>query len=120
MKLSKIYTNKDEVFTPIHFNKGLNIIIGRMFNKTDMNIDTHNLGKTFLITVIDFLLLNDCNKNHTFKESFNLFKDFEFYLEIELNSGKYLTIKRTVGNDKKINIKIQKNEHVLLSVSRSS
>ena len=66
MKISKIYSNKQ--FTNIEFNEDFNVIVGKIFDKSKKEKDTHNLGKTALIFVIDFLLLKefDRTKQNTF------------------------------------------------------
>ncbi|HCH1209603.1 TPA: hypothetical protein NKQ00_004727, partial [Vibrio parahaemolyticus] len=38
------------------------------------------------------------------------FKDFVFFLELKLNNGKYLTVKRSVSSNTKISIKIHKEK----------
>jgi len=102
MKLSKIYSNKDEIFKPIYFNEGFNVIYGKVRRPKETDKDSHNLGKTLLIHLIDFLLLKELKEGHFLYDNEETFRGFEFYLEILLNSGKYLTIKRCVDNNTKI------------------
>ena len=59
MRLSSIYTNKPRIFPRINFNEGFNIIFAKVKDPSKVEKDSHNLGKTFLIKVIDFLLLAD-------------------------------------------------------------
>jgi uncharacterized protein YydD (DUF2326 family) len=59
MKISKIYSNKN--FKNIEFNEKFNAIVA--FIESDKKEDTHNLGKTSLIRVIDFLLLSNFEKS---------------------------------------------------------
>ena len=107
MKLVKIYADKP--FKRTRFNPGFNVILGEIREKkTDK--DTHNLGKSLLIDVIDFLLLKDIPKEHFFEKRRDLFEDYVLYLEIKLNSGKYLVIRRGVGNQSKISFKINSFE----------
>ncbi len=104
MKLVKIYSNKEN-FHPIRFNTGFNVILGEPKEKENQAKDTHNLGKSLLIEVIDFLLLkkkNNSSKNPLFNNPRHIFSGYEFFLEIELNSGKYLVIKRGVEQNSKI------------------
>ncbi|MDR1897764.1 MAG: DUF2326 domain-containing protein [Prevotellaceae bacterium] len=70
-----------------------------------MNKDSHNLGKTTLIAVIDFMLLKDITDEHIFNIYKNKFTGYIFYLEILLNNGKYLTIKREIDCPTKISFK---------------
>lgn len=111
MKFSKLYSNKK--FKNIIFNTqsgGLNVILADVkFHKSDA--DTHNLGKSTLIEVLDFMLLKDIKAEHFFKKIKNLqtgdplFKGYEFYLEILLNNGQYLTIHRAIDKPTRINFK---------------
>ncbi len=55
MKLCKVYSN--EPFHNVEFSSGLNVIIGSITNRENSEMDTHNLGKSLLLEVIDFLLL---------------------------------------------------------------
>jgi uncharacterized protein YydD (DUF2326 family) len=110
MKLSKIYSNKDEVFKPIYFNEGFNVIYGKVRRPKETDKDSHNLGKTLLIHLIDFLLLKELKEGHFLYDNKKEFIGFEFYLEILLNSGKHLTIKRCVDNNTKICFKTHDNK----------
>ena len=134
MKLSKLYCNKP--FKNVIFNTQngkLNVILGDAEKKANAK-DSHNLGKTRLILLIDFLLLKKSMTNFfLFKEQKKegmllpispinndvqyepvkpldvgkkLFEGYEFYLEILLNSGQFLTIKRTVNQSTKICFKL--------------
>ncbi len=112
MKISKIYSNKQ--FKNIEFSFGLNIIIGEIKEPDKKNSDTHNLGKTKLIEIIDFLLLKGINnKKKHFLTRNKIFSGQIFFGEFLLNGGDYLIIKRSVDKNTKISIKI--NEHRLNS-----
>lgn len=113
MKLSQLYANKS--FKNIVFNDGLNLILAKVTKKLDLNEDSHNLGKTTLITVIDFLLLKEVTKEHLFRKYQERFSGYEFFLEILLNSGEYLTIKRSIDTPTKISFKKTKVSTNLLS-----
>ena len=105
MKLVKIFSNKKE-FKEIEFNEHFNIIVGKKTKESnDENSkkkDSHNLGKTSLVNLIDFLLLKRLEGENIFKRHSNLFKEHIFYLELLLDSGKYLLIKRSVEKNTKI------------------
>lgn len=103
MKLAAIYSNLEDIFPRIEFREGLNVIFGKV-KEENIKKDSHNLGKTFLITVIDFCLLADMKAGHPFKSNNELFKDFEFFIEIETNDGRYITVKRKVNTPTKIYI----------------
>lgn len=110
MKLSKLYCS-DVGFKNVRFNlRGLSVIYADVIaddapikNKEKKN--SHSLGKTKLAELIDFLFLKGVNRQHfLFKEKNSelIFKDHTFFLELLLNSGRYLTIRRSVAAPTKI------------------
>lgn len=111
MKLSHLYSNRPEVFTPIRFHQGLNAVVARIDHPKDAKKLGHNLGKTLLTEVIDFTLLKGVNKHHTFKRHSELFDAFVFFIELELPSGGYLTIRRAVDEPSKIAFKRHAERH---------
>lgn len=113
MKLSQLYSNNS--FKKVVFNDGINLVLAKVTKKLDLNKDSHNLGKTTLISVIDFMLLKQLDKEHIFKKHSDKFKGYEFFLEIILNNGSYLTIKRGVDNPTKISFKETKTSVSLLN-----
>ena len=54
MKLSKLYSNKPDVFEPVDFAPGLNVVMAEIRLPENRNKDTHNLGKTTLGRLLDF------------------------------------------------------------------
>lgn len=112
MKLSQLYANKS--FKDIKFNNGFNLVLAKVTKKLDLNEDSHNLGKTTLISVIDFMLLKKLTEEHIFKKHHEKFRGYEFYLEILLNSGKYLTVKRKVDTPTRISFKLNEQPSNLL------
>jgi uncharacterized protein YydD (DUF2326 family) len=113
MKLSQLYANKS--FKNIVFNDGLNLVLAKVTKKLDLNKDSHNLGKTTLIAVIDFMLLKEVKEEHIFKTYQEKFSGYVFFLEILLNSGEYLTIKRAADTPTKISFKTTKVSSNLLT-----
>lgn len=95
MKLRKLYSNTPVVFGPITFRDGLNVVLGSVRRPKNSKLDTHNLGKTTLAQVIDFCLLRG-KSNDLFLFKYPQFSSFEFYLEVELHRGGYVTVRRTV------------------------
>lgn len=102
MKLSKFYSNLPDKFSPIIFNDGLNFIYGEIRHPESKNKDTHNLGKTTLARLLDFMFLAKRHKEQFLFKNQEKFKDFIFFLEIKLSKNEYLTIKRGVENNTKI------------------
>ena len=98
MKISKLYSNNDN-FKTIEFDNGINFILS----------DTNGVGKSSLFKLIDFCLLGD--KHFLGNEHF---KDYIFYIELQIAANRYITIKRPVTNGKNIELKITKEKSLLL------
>jgi len=105
MKLSRLYSNKQAILNPIEFVPGLNAIIGEIRVPENRNRDTHNLGKTKLARLLDFVLLDNRDPNFFLFKRYDVFSEFVFYLEIQLEDGSHLTIRRGVSNASKISLK---------------
>lgn len=101
MRIVKIYANKN--FKNIEFNPLLNIVLATIFDRVNKK-DVHNLGKTSLIHVINFLLLGSFDRKIFGNKK--VFSGVIFYLEIELNNAKFLTIRREISNPTKIAFKL--------------
>ncbi|UZT96310.1 DUF2326 domain-containing protein [Chryseobacterium fluminis] len=104
MKLVKIYANKN--LKNIEFNPKFNVVLATINDKLNKK-DTHNLGKTSLIHVINFILLGSFNKK-IFEN--DIFRGVIFYGELKLNNGQYLTIRREIDTNTKISFKIDDNK----------
>ena len=100
MKLVKIYANKN--FKNIEFEPEFNVVMATIFEKQKKK-DTHNLGKTSLIHVINFILLGSFNKK-IFENK--IFTGVVFYGELALNNGRHLIVKRAIDTNTKISFKI--------------
>ncbi len=100
MKLVKIYANKN--FKNVEFEPNFNIVLATIFEKYKKK-DTHNLGKTSLIHVINFILLGSINKKIFGRK---IFHGVVFFGELALNDGKFLIIKREIDTNTKISFKI--------------
>ncbi len=98
MKISKLYANNDN-FKTIVFDNGINFILS----------DTNGVGKSSLFKLIDFCLLGD--KHFLGNEHF---KDYIFYIELQISSNRYITIKRPVTSGKNIELKITKEKSQLV------
>ena len=111
MKISKIYSNKEDIFSSIKFNEGFNVIYAKVKDIKKSEKDSHNLGKTLLISLINYMMLCTLKKGHFLYDHKSLFKDFIFFLEIKKNDGEYITIKREVINNTKISFKFHKDKN---------
>ena len=105
MKLSRLYSNKPELFEPIEFLAGLNVVMAEIRLPGNRDRDTHNLGKTTLGRVLDFCFLVGRDPSFFLFKHGDLFKDFVFFLEVELFDASYLTIRRGVGEASRISFK---------------
>ena len=102
MKLVRVFSNKS--FINIKFDEHFNVVLATIQDVVNKK-DTHNLGKTSLVRVIDFLLLGDFSKKKGLLSN-PIFSGQVFYLEILLNSGKYLVIRRSIDSATKISFHI--------------
>src|SRR5580692_2091183 len=105
MKLSKLYSNKPDIFAPIDFATGLNVVMAEIRLPENKNKDTHNLGKTTLGRLLDFSFLAGRDPKFFLFKHLDIFKDFIFFLEIELTDASYLTVRRVVEEASKISFK---------------
>lgn len=102
MKLVKVFS--DGLFKNVSFNDGYNIVMATIHDK-DHKKDTHNLGKTSLLVVIDFLLLGSFSKKFPILSN-PIFENETYFLEILLNNGQYLVIRRSVAKSSKVSFKL--------------
>lgn len=102
MQLSRLYCNRPDIFGPIEFNSRdkshlLNVVFGAVKEPKNKNRDSHNLGKTTLIHVIDFMLLKDITGTSHFLETHaKRFEMLTLYFEIAVGDGTSVTIKRSI------------------------
>lgn len=106
MKLSKLYCS-DSRFKNIKFNlNGLNVIYADVISDPNDKKNSHNLGKTRLAELIDYLLMKKLGNSHFLlkikgENDKSKFNEHVFYLEVLLNSGQYLTIRRAINTNPK-------------------
>ncbi|SEF93205.1 Uncharacterized protein YydD, contains DUF2326 domain [Alcanivorax sp. DSM 26293] len=105
MRLSKLYTNNHDLFEPIFFKDGLNVVYGEIRLPQNKGKDTHNLGKSTLGRVIDFALLSKRDPRFFLFKHEDVFAAFVFFIEIELESGGYLTVRRSVNKPSRVSFK---------------
>lgn len=111
MKLSKLYSNNPDIFGPIDFVAGLNVVMAEIRLPENRNKDTHNLGKTTLGRMLDFGFLAGRDAKFFLFRHIEMFKDFVFFLEIELADASFLTVKRGIEEATKISFKKHEASH---------
>ena len=111
MRLSKLYSNKPDVFAPVEFVSGLNVVMAEIRLPENRNKDTHNLGKTTLGRMLDFSFLAGRDAKFFLFKHIELFQDFVFFLEVELMDGSYVTVRRGIEAATKISFKRHKASH---------
>lgn len=105
MKLSRLYSNKPDLFEPVDFVAGVNVVMAEIRLPENRNKDTHNLGKTTLGRMLDFGFLAGRDAKFFLFKHLDLFKEFVFFLEIELMDASYVTVRRSVAEASKISFK---------------
>lgn len=115
MRLSKLYSDKPDAFEPVDFVPGLNVIIAEIRLPENRNKDTHNLGKTTLGRLLDFVFLSGKDPKFFLFKHPDLFANFTFFLEVELEDASFVTIKRSVKDATKIAFKRHEAAHQNLS-----
>lgn len=115
MKLSRLYSNKPDLFEPVEFVQGLNVVMAEIRLPENRNKDTHNLGKTTLGRLLDFGFLAKRDPKFFLFKHIELFKDFLFFLEVELEDASFVTIRRGVEEATKISFKRHEAGHQDLS-----
>lgn len=105
MRLSKLYSNKPEVFKPVEFVGGLNVVMAEIRHPENRRKDTHNLGKTTLGRLLDFGFLSGKDPKYFLFKHLDLFESFVFFLEVELEDASFVTIRRSVADATKVSFK---------------
>ena len=91
---------------PVRFADGFNVVYGDIEKKTSQSKkNEHNLGKTSLVNLIDFLLLKGITKKHFLSKYKSNFEGWVFYIEIKLDEDRFLTVKRCVDVPTRISFK---------------
>src|ERR1035437_2496958 len=111
MKLSRLYSNQPDLFGTVDFTPGLNVVMAEIRLPENRNRDTHNLGKTTLGRLLDFCFLASRDPQFFLFKHEDLFKQFVFFLEIELADASYITVRRSVEEATKISFKKHKARH---------
>lgn len=96
MKLYRLYSNRNDVFQAVQFNRGLSAVMAEIRVPANRQLDTHNLGKTTIGELLDFCLLRGKSQNFFLYKHGERFAGYTFYLEIQLPDGRFLTLARPV------------------------
>jgi uncharacterized protein YydD (DUF2326 family) len=99
----------------VDFIQGLNVVMAEIRLPENRDKDTHNLGKTTLGRLLDFGFLAKRDPKFFLFKHLDLFKDFIFFLEIELQDASFVTLRRGVGEATKISFKRHEAGHQDLS-----
>nr|HNH53027.1 DUF2326 domain-containing protein [Nitrosomonas sp.] len=111
MKLSRFYSNKSDLFEAVDFRAGMNVVMAEIRLAENRRKDTHNLGKSTLGRLIDFALLMNRDPRFFLFKHLDIFKEFIFYLEVELEDASFLTIRRGVDEATRISFKKHQTGH---------
>ncbi len=111
MKLSRIYSNKPDLFEPVEFVPGLNVVMAEIRLPENRKRDTHNLGKTTLGRLLDFGFLAKRDPKFFLFKHFEQFQQFVFFLEIELGDASFVTVRRNVEEATRICFKKHEAGH---------
>ncbi|MDQ1351956.1 MAG: hypothetical protein QG657_2262 [Acidobacteriota bacterium] len=100
IRLIRLYS-EPEIFTPIEFSRGVNIILGERVGQDTINKrKTIGVGKSMCIEFINFCLLKKTDHSRVMQITENdLAPEVEIKLDLEINST-LLTISRTPKNPK--------------------
>lgn len=99
MRLISLRSSDDSLFTPISFNLGLSVVLAEIRLPENRNLDTHNLGKSTVASLIDYCLLRGTSGFFLYDHP-EKFDQLTFYLDISSTSGSYITVARTSGHPK--------------------
>jgi uncharacterized protein YydD (DUF2326 family) len=111
MKLSRLYSNKPDLFEPVNFVSGLNVILAEIRLPENRSKDTHNLGKTTFGRLLDYCFLSTRDANFFLFKHLDLFREFVFFLELELDDATFLTVRRSVKEATKVSFKKHEASH---------
>ena len=111
MKLSRLYSNKPDLFESLDFAQGLNVVMAEIRLPENREKDTHNLGKTTVGRLLDFGFLAGRDAKFFLFKHLERFKDYVFFLEVELEDASFVTIRRGVEEATKISFKKHEAGH---------
>jgi uncharacterized protein YydD (DUF2326 family) len=104
MRLVRLYTNKPDAFVPIDFRAGLSTVVAEIKRPENQGKTVHNLGKSTIARLVDFCLLKGKHSSFFLFKHEQLFDDFIFFLEVQLDDDSYLTIARSLETRKSVSL----------------
>ncbi|MCW5139729.1 DUF2326 domain-containing protein [Burkholderia cenocepacia] len=104
-----------DLFEPVDFIQGLNVVLAEIRLPENRSKDTHNLGKTTFGRLLDFGFLAKRDPKFFLFKHLDLFQSFTFFLEIQLDDASFVTIRRGVEEATKISFKRHEAGHQDLS-----
>lgn len=82
MKISRLYSNRSELFEPVDFVPGMNVVLAEIRLPENRQKDTHNLGKTTLGRLLDYCFLSQRDSKFFLHHHIDIFKEFVFFLRL--------------------------------------
>ncbi|WP_158252459.1 DUF2326 domain-containing protein [Cryobacterium sp. Y57] len=104
MRLVRLYSNKPDIFPPIEFHPGISAVVAEIKRPENMGKTVHNLGKSTVARLVDFCLLKGRHPSFFLFAHEALFDGFIFFLEIQKDDGRFLTIARSLKSRKPVSI----------------
>ncbi len=99
--LKEIYSEPEDLFDRVKFKRGINIIYGQQVKEGNEKPSLNSIGKSTLISLIDFCLLSKFDKKHKLYKAKDFLDHYKIVLELEIKGEDY-TIKRSTESEKKI------------------
>lgn len=106
--LGLFYSGKEEHPHIINFKVGINFIFGKKEKSGDSKDSLNGIGKSTILSLIDFCLLSDFKRNERVYKERNRINDHLIVLEFKIDNTTYV-IKRGVLRNKKVIFGTQEN-----------
>lgn len=101
MKIVRLYCKDNQLFSPITFESGFNLILG---DRSDGSEKRNGVGKTISVELLNFMLLGDVEKSRISKIPLSVYKNKStIFLDIEI-AGEELTLKRDLTEPNEVTI----------------
>lgn len=117
IKINRLYS-EPQVFDPISFDYGLNIIMGEASDKTNKKI---GVGKSVCIEFINFCLLKRMSDSrlNLIPKNYNEITESQIKLDLDFNNTK-MTISRSIINSDQVIIHQGNNEKIFEKIEDAS